>query len=306
MNVEKKRVVLAGGGGFIGQALAKELLARNYEVVVLTRAPRERSDGVREIEWDAEHIGEWIKCLDDAEAVVNLTGKNINCPHTPENLRALMASRVNSVKAIAAAFLHVTTPPRVWLQAGAIGFYGDRGNTVCDETAPHGMDNLSEICRQWEDAFRVAKPAKTRQVLLRIGFVLGRDGGALPILSRLTKWFLGGAAGNGRQYISWIHIRDLTRMFVEAIEREDWSGTFNAVAPGPETNREFMRQLRRALHRPWSPPVPSFAVKLGARLMGSEPSLALAGCRVVPRKFLQAGFKFKFADLRPALENFCQ
>jgi uncharacterized protein (TIGR01777 family) len=301
--VKKKRIVIAGGSGFIGSALAKELLARNFEVVVLTRSPRARTDGVIETEWNGEHLGEWIKFLDGAETVVNLAGKNINCPHTPENLRELTASRMNSVRAIALALEHVQNPPRVWVQAGAIGFYGDRGNVLCDETTSSGADNFAEICRQWEDAFRSMNPPKTRKVLLRTGFVLGRDGGALPVLSKLTKWFLGGTVGSGKQYVSWIHIKDLTQMFVEAIEQDNLKGTFNAVAPNPVTNKEFMRELRRALHRPWSPPAPEWAVKLGSRWMKSEPSLALSGCRVAPKRFLEAGFKFQFSNLRDALEN---
>lgn len=301
--MSRKRIILAGGSGFIGHALVGELLARNYEVIVLARAPRERFDGIREVEWSGAHVGEWIKFLDGAEAVVNLAGRNINCPHTPENLCEITESRVNSVRAIVAAFDHVKNPPRVWIQAGAIGFYGDQKERVCDENSPPGNDVLAEVCRQWEAAFNSAGTPKTRRALLRIGFVLGREGGALPVLSRLTRWFLGGTVGGGKQFISWIHLADLTQMFMSAIENENLSGTFNATAPGPVTNAEFMRELRRALHRPWSPPVPGFAVKLGSRLMQSEPSLALAGCRVVPGRFLEAGFQFQFPDLPGALKN---
>jgi uncharacterized protein (TIGR01777 family) len=144
---------------------------------------------------------------------------------------------------------------------------------------------------------------ETRRVLLRIGFVLGRDGGALPVLAGLVKWFLGGTAGNGKQFISWIHAGDLSRMFIGAIERDELNGTFNAVGPNPVTNREFMRELRRALRRPWCPPAPEWSVKLGSRLMGTEPSLALVGCRVAPKRFLEAGFRFQFPELPGALKN---
>jgi uncharacterized protein (TIGR01777 family) len=301
--MNQKRIVIAGGSGFIGGALAKGLLARNYEIVVLTRSPRARSDGVSELEWNGDHIGEWIKSLDGAEAIVNLAGRNINCPHTPENVREIMDSRVNAVRALAVALHHISTPPRVWVQASAVGFYGDQKDKICDENSAAGNDTLAEICRQWENTYNREDISKTRKVLLRIGFVLGRDGGALPVLEKLTKWFMGGTAGNGKQFISWIHIIDLTRMFVEAIEREDLSGTFNAVAPNPVTNSEFMRELRRALHRPWSPPAPEFAVKFGARLMKSEPSLALAGCRVTPKRLLENHFQFQFSELRVALQN---
>ena len=300
-----KRIVLAGGSGFIGQSLAKALLARGYEVVVLTRSPG-KNTGFREIEWDGAHLGEWIHFLNGAEAVVNLTGRNVNCPHTPENLKEILESRVNSVRIIALAFAHVKTPPRVWVQAGAVGFYGDTKDNLCDENSPAGKDALAGVCKLWEDAFNSAETPKTRKVLLRIGFVLGKNGGALPILSKLTKWFLGGRAGNGRQFISWIHLADLTKMFVEAIERENLSGTFNAVGLNPEMNRFFMRELRRALHRPWSPPVPELAVRLGARWMESEPSLALSSQCCAPIRFLEAGFEYQFSKLRPALENLCR
>ena len=299
----KKRVVLAGGRGFLGQSLARELLARNYEVVVLTRSPGERGDGVIEAEWSGAHIGEWIKFLKDADGVVNLAGHTINCPHTPENILEITASRVNSVRAIAGACDHIAPPPRVWVQAGAIGFYGNRGDSLCDEGAPHGEDKLAGICLQWENAFNSVVVPGTRRVLLRIGFVLGRNGGALPLLARLTRWFMGGAIGSGKQYMSWIHHADLNRMFVEAIERTDLSGAFNATAPNPVTNEEFMGQLRRALHRPWSPPAPVWAVRLGSWLMRAEPSLALSGCRCAPKRFLQAGFRFQFPELGAALRN---
>ncbi|HEY2330138.1 MAG TPA: TIGR01777 family oxidoreductase [Verrucomicrobiae bacterium] len=300
-----KRIVIAGGSGFIGRALAAAFSARGFAVTVLTRSPRERGDGVREVAWNGEHLGEWIQSLDGAQAVINLTGKNINCPHTPENMDALIASRVNSVRIIATAFEHVKIPPRVWVQASATGFYGDTGDQICNEAASAGDNHLAEICRHWEGAFHVAKVPATRKVVLRIGFVLGRDGGALPVLGRLTRYFLGGAAGGGKQFVSWIHLTDLVRMFVTAAECERFGGTFNAVAPDALTNAEFMRALRRALHRPWSPPVPEFMIRIGCELTGSEPALALTSSRCVPERFLGGEFKFQFPKLAAALKDLC-
>ena len=304
--MNKKRIIIAGGSGFIGSALAREFCKRGYAVVVLTRSPRERTDGTKEIAWDAENVGAWAQQLDGADALINLTGKNINCPHTAENLRGITSSRVNSVNVLAAASAKIKTPPRVWVQASATGFYGDTGDRLCDESAPNGHDALSKICRDWENAFTAARLPHTRKASLRIGFVLGRDGGALPVLSRLTKLFFGGAVGSGKQFISWIHLADLVQMFAAAVEDEKLSGTLNAVAPGAVTNAEFMRGLRRALHRPWSPPAPEFAVKLGARLMGSEPSLALVSQRCTPKRFSDAGFQFQFSELAPALNDLCR
>jgi hypothetical protein len=204
---------------------------------------------------------------------------------------------------LATAFGHIKQPPRVWVQAGATGFYGDAKDIVCDEDSPAGNDDLAGICVQWERAFNSALVPKTCRVLLRMGIVLGRDGGALSVLGKLTRWFLGGAAGSGRQYISWIHRADLNRMFIEVIEHVDLAGTFNVTAPNPVTNAEFMRELRRALHRPWSPPAPGWAVRFGSILMQTDPSLALAGCRCVPKRLLENGFQFQFPELRAALKD---
>jgi len=300
-----KPIVIAGGSGFIGSALAKELLATGHSVFILTRKPRQRSDGVREIFWDGEQPGEWVQSLEGAGGVINLAGRSINCRHTSENLREIIASRVNSVKAIAREISCLKTPPPVWVQASATGFYGDTGDRVCDETAPNGGDALAQLCRDWEEALASANIPGTRRVVLRIGFVLGREGGALLVLSRLTKLFLGGAAGSGRQFISWIHLADAVPMFAEAVTNEALSGTYNAVAPGPVTNVEFMRELRRTLHRPWSPPVPELAVKLGARFMGTEGSLALVSQRCSAQKILGTGFQFQFPELGPALRDLC-
>ena len=301
----KQRIILAGGSGFIGTAIAVEFVRRGWDVVVLTRSPRSRTDGTREVAWDGKSPGEWGQLLEGAEAVINLAGKNINCPHTPENLREITASRVNSVNAIALAVARVQMPPRVWVQASATGFYGDTKDQLRDESAPSGTDALAQVCREWEAAFAAADLPRTRKVTLRTGFVLGREGGALPVLIRLTKVFLGGSAGNGRQFVSWIHLTDLVQMFVAAVERRELSGTFNAVAPNPASNAELMQELRRVLHRPWSPPAPKLAVKIGAWLMRSDASLALTGQYCVPLRFTDAGFDFKFPELRPALVDLC-
>ena len=301
-----QRIILAGGSGFLGRALAQAFSRRGFAVTILTRAPHRRSDGICEVAWDGKNSGPWTACLENATAVVNLTGKNINCPHTSDNLRAITDSRVDSVNAIAAACQRLHTPPSVWVQASATGIYGDTGSTTCNETSPVGTNSLANICRQWEGSLQAAVLPFTRKVLLRIGFVLGRDGGALPVLSRLTRLFLGGAAGRGNQYISWIHLEDLVRMFVEAVADKALAGVLNAVAPAPVTNAEFMRELRQVLSRPWSPPAPILAVKLGARLMGSEPSLALVSQRSLPERFIASGFQFKFPELPAALQDLCR
>jgi uncharacterized protein (TIGR01777 family) len=298
-----KRIVIAGGSGFLGQSLSEELLAKGYEVIILTRSPGDSGSRGQQAQWDGKTLGEWQSCLEGAAAVVNLTGKSVNCRYTPENRREIIDSRVDSVKVMGEAIRQCASPPRALVQASSLAIYGDTGERWCDETSPPGTGFPAQVCLFWEGAFRESPTPKTRRVILRIGFVLGRKGGALKTLAGLTNWGLGGTAGNGRQYISWIHQRDMNRMFLAAIERDDLEGVFNATGPNPVTNAEFMRQLRRALRRPWSPPAPAWAVHIGAWLMRTEPSLALTGRRCMPRRFAESGFVFDFADLANALRD---
>jgi uncharacterized protein len=291
-----KRIILAGGSGFVGSALAPALRTQGYEVLLLGR-------GATDLQWDGKTFGAWARSIDGAEAIVNLTGKNINCRHTPENRREIIRSRVDSVRVLGEAITNCAVPPRVFVQTSGVGYYGDTGDRVADESAPLGNDFPAEVCRQWEGAFDALDLPSTRKIILRLGVVLGRDGGALPMLEKLTRWFLGGAVGNGRQFISWIHVADVVRMFVSAIEDHELTGVFNATGPAPVTNSEFMRELRRALHRPWSPPVPAPFARVGAWLMGSDGGLALLSSRCIPRRFLEHGLQFQFANLRDALAN---
>jgi uncharacterized protein (TIGR01777 family) len=291
-----KRVILAGGSGFVGRALVPALRAKGYEPLVLGR-------GATDLQWDGKRVGEWANALDGAEAVVNLTGKNINCRHTEENRREIISSRVDSVHALGEAIAHCVRPPKVFVQASGVGYYGDTGDRVADEDSPRGNDFPAEVCQLWEGAFEALNLPATRKVIMRPGAVLGHDGGALPILEKLTRWFLGGAVGSGRQFFSWIHIADIVRMFEAAIEQPELSGVFNATSPQPVPNSEFMRELRRALHRPWSPPVPAPIARIGAWLVGTDGELALTSCRCVPGRFLQHGFDFQFPNLRDALAS---
>jgi len=299
----KPRVLLAGGSGFVGQALTPALLSRNYEVVILTRQPSPRKDGATEIQWDGQNAGEWAGLLEGAEAVINLTGKSVNCRPTPENKREILESRLNSVRALGQALEHRSIPPKVFIQASGVGVYEDRGDAWSDESAPHGSDFMAQVCDQWEGAFNRIDAPNTRKVVFRLGVVLGRNGGFLKLLGALTRWFLGGQIGNGRQYISWIHIDDLIGMFLRAIDDRQTTGVFNACSPNPVTNKDFMREMRHALHRPWSPPVPTFAARIGSELMGSNADLAVASQRCTPKHFLDQGFQFVFPELRPALDN---
>jgi uncharacterized protein (TIGR01777 family) len=297
------RVVIAGGTGFLGRAVAADLITEGYQVLILTRSPRDREGAIREVKWDGRSVEDWGALVDGARAVINLTGKSVNCRYTPANRREIIESRVDSVVALGEAIRAANQKPSVWIQSGSLAIYGDAGDRVCDEAAPIARGFSAETCVAWEKAFANAEAGHTRKVLFRIGFVIGRGGGALGTLAVLARRFLGGTVGTGRQFISWLHIADMNRMFRYAIEREGVSGTFNATGPNPVTNREFMRELRKALHRPWSPPAPALMVRFGARLMATEPELALTGRRCVPARLIEMGFEFQHPNLSEALAD---
>jgi len=302
----KPRVVLAGGSGFLGQSLAKVLLGKGYKVVILSRGAHREGSGIRQLHWDGKTLGDWSQSINGAKAIVNLTGRSVNCRHTPEHRREIMESRVNSVRVLGEAVSRCTQRPEVWVQASSLAIYGNPGDRWCDEDAPQADGFSEEVCKRWEGELAKVEASGMRKVVMRIGIVLDAENGALPVLARLTRFLLGGRVGHGRQYVSWLHVTDLTRMFVDAIERSDISGVFNVTGPNPVTNAEFMRELRRALHRPWSPPVPAWATHIGAFLMRTEPSLALTGRRCRPKRFLESGFHFEFPELRGALADLCR
>lgn len=297
---QKLRIVIAGGSGFIGRALSHFLSRRNFEIVILTRGKEESDGPIRLAHWDGKTPGDWASELEGSAAVINLTGRSINCRFTEKNRREILNSRVDSVRALTAAMESSAQPP-VWLQACGTGIYGETGSECRAEDGAHGDDFLARVCEQWEGALAAAPTPQTRKVTLRLGVVLGRDDGILAPLQKLTRAFLGGHVGTGRQFISWIHLADLMEIFATAVSQENFTGAFNAVAPNPATNAEFMGELRRALHRPWSPPAPAFAVKCLAPLLGTEPALALTSTCALPQRLLAQNFQFQFPTLRPAL-----
>ena len=311
-----KKVILAGGSGFVGTLLGRRLRTEGWDVVVLTRRPpTPRTDGMVEVQWPARPIvgsnpmsyrthGMWIQAVDGAAAIVNLAGRGVNCVHTPENRRQILESRLDSVRVLGAALDQCREVPPVWVQCSALGYYGSRGLPMADEHSPVGTTFLAGVCAKWEEAFSIACPASIRPLVLRLGLVLDTGGGAFPPLARLARCFLGGATGAGSQGISWIHQADLEEIFLRAISHETMRGAYNTCAPGPVTNAEFMRTLRQVVHRPWCPPAPAAVVSAMAKfVIRTDPSLMLEGQFVGPARLLAEGFKFKYARLPAALRE---
>ncbi|MGH7977260.1 MAG: TIGR01777 family oxidoreductase [Limisphaerales bacterium] len=310
--MSKKRIVLAGGSGFLGNALSKKLLAKNYEVVLLTRSPRGRNDGAKEILWDAKSFGGWATLIDGAEAVVNLAGKSVDCRYNEKNRREIISSRVDSTHAIGEAIAKCSQPPRVWLNCSSATIYKHTFDTPMDESGETGAtqearDEFSiEVIRQWERALDEAQTPATLKVALRITLVFGKDGGVFPMLRRLARFGLGGKMGSGKQFVSWIHEEDFCRAVEWIIANENLRGAVNLAAPNPLPNRETMRLIRKACGAPFGLPATEWMLEVGAFFLRTETELILKSRRVVPGKLLASGFQFQFPDLQVALKNLCK
>ncbi|MFI9335997.1 TIGR01777 family oxidoreductase [Streptomyces althioticus] len=296
------KIVLPGGTGQVGTILDRALSAAGHEVVVLTRQPRRP----RDVAWDGATLGPWAEALDGADVVVNLAGRSVSCRYTPENLRAMMDSRVDSARVVGEAIASARRPPKVWLQMSTATIYAHRFDAANDEAtgviggAESGVPDYwaysVEIARNWERAQEEAATPGTRKVALRAAMVMSPDrGGVFDMLSRLARLGLGGPVAGGRQYVSWIHDEDFVRAVEFLIAREDVEGAVNLAAPGPLPQREFMRVLRRAWGVPVGLPASRWMAEVGAFVLRSDTELLLKSRRVVSGRLEDAGFAFAWS-----------
>jgi hypothetical protein len=300
----KGRIVIAGGTGFLGMNLARHLAGLGCEVILLSRHRPAEGTRWRHVVWDACTLGDWARHLDGASALVNLTGRTVDCIKTPDHCDEILRSRVEPTELLGRGLRQVPSPPPVWVQMSTAHRYGDPPERICDEDAAFGYGLAPFVGQAWEEAYARSVLPQMRQVILRTSFVLGRNGGALPQLARLARRGLGGKAGHGRQGISWIHEHDMNRLFARAISDSGMQGAYLATAPNPVSNAEFMRELRRALRVPFGLPAMSWKVRLGAALvLRTDPELALYGRYCVPRRLQEEGFEFSFPDLPSALRD---
>lgn len=295
-----KRVVIAGGSGSIGRHLVRALGNLGYTSVVLSRSGRSVPGSVKAVAWLGADDS-WRDELSEAAAVVNLAGESIAQRWTPLARERIRSSRVDSTQALGMALGELDSPP-YWVNASAIGFYGDAGETPCYETTPAGSGFLAETCEEWENAAKTTCPEGGKMAIARLGNVLERENGYLPQLAKLSKRGLFGRIGKGMQWISWIHIADLVEALTWMIETEA-VGTFNLVSPGAIRQRELSALLAERVGALFSPPAPEPAVRLGAGLMGIDPSLILNSANVVPGELDRAGFQFRFPDIKSALTD---
>lgn len=295
------RVFVTGATGFIGLKLVAALASRGDSVVALTRsAVKGRSKlplAASVVEGEVARPSAWMDAIEGCDAVVNLAGEPVAGRRwTPEVKRRIHDSRVLGTRSLVDAILRSRSPPLL-LNASAVGIYGARGDEEIDETAPHGSDYLASVCAAWESEAMRAE-ARTRVAILRIGPVLGEEGGALAKMVLPFKLFAGGALGSGRQWISWIHLDDLVGLVLHALSTPAVKGPLNATAPHPVTMKEFARALGRTLDRPSWARVPGFALRVA---LGEAAEVVLDGQRVLPRRALSFGYRFGYETVEVAL-----
>ncbi|GAB4034810.1 TIGR01777 family oxidoreductase [Spirosoma gilvum] len=308
--MKASKIVLAGGTGFIGKLLIDHWKGTDVDIVVLSRKQRPDQKGVRYVVWDGETPGNWVSELERADVVINLAGKSVDCRYTSRNRQLILRSRVNATKVLGEAIKQLKTPPQLWINSSSATIYRHAPDRQMDEntgeietTRPEFRFSM-EVCQAWEQAFWAADvPQIVHKVALRMAIVLGRDGGVLPVLKRLAYWGLGGTMGDGKQFISWLHERDLVRIIDFIIQNDTIAGIYNASAPHPIRNESFMRLLRQAVGIPIGLRASEWMLKIGAILLRTETELVLKSRNVVPGKLVEAGFQFEFKEAKAAIND---
>jgi uncharacterized protein (TIGR01777 family) len=308
------RIVIPGGTGQVGTVLARAFHERGDQVVVLSRSPQ--SAPWRVVHWDSETVGDWASELESADVVINLAGRSVNCRYNATNRKLIIDSRVNSARVVGEAIARASRPPRVWLQASTATIYAHSYDKANDEAtgilggsesnSPDTWNFSIEVVTSWERALNEAVTPHTRKVLLRSAIVMSPDrGGAFDMLLKLVRFGLGGRAGDGRQYVSWIHDQDFIRSLFWLIDNDDFEGPVNLAAPNPLPNEEFMQALRAAWGTRIGLPAADWMLEVGAFLLRTETELILKSRRVVPRRLLESGFTFQFPNWREAANDLC-
>ena len=297
------RVLITGGTGLIGSALIASLRDSNCEVTVLTRSPERNQalmqNGVRLVRWDGETAEGWGHLVSQVDAVVNLAGEGIaNGRWSTERKERIRQSRVRAGNALVSAIRDAESVPKTLIQSSAVGYYGPGKDEIMTEQTSRGEDFLAHVCSDWEASTAEVEAMGVRRVVIRTGVVLSGQGGALPRMTLPFRLFAGGPLGSGRQYFPWIHIADEVAAIRFLLENEKASGPYNLAAPNPPQNREFVRDLGRAMGRPSFLPTPSFALQV---LFGEMSTVLLDGQRAVPARLQEDGYTFIFPETVAAL-----
>ena len=296
------KIAIAGATGFVGSRLVEQLQAQGHQVIILTRSPQQASNRFGQAQivgYNPLKSGEWQQSISGCDAVINLAGEPIAEKRwTPAQKRSILDSRQLGTQKIVEAIDLATVKPQVLINASAIGYYGTSETSKFDETSPAGTDFLAEVCAAWETAAQSVTANGTRVVILRLGIVLGENGGALGKMLAPFSAFVGGPIGSGNQWFSWIHRDDVVKLIIAALNDTKMQGVYNATAPNPITMTEFAQTLGTVMNRPSWLPVPNFVLEA---MLGEGAIVVLQGQQVVPTRTLAQGFDFQYPTLKPAL-----
>jgi uncharacterized protein len=295
------KILITGGTGFVGTQLTPRLLQDGHEVTILTRSlkkAKETSPGVSYLEGDPTRKGPWQNETEKHDAVINLAGASIFNKWSDEYKKVIRESRINTTRNIVEGI--PPEKPFALFSASAVGYYGFCGDEELTEDSPPGNDFLAKVTTEWEEEALKAKDKGIRVVITRFGIVLGEEGGALGQMIPLFKKYIGGPIGSGKQWFSWIHIKDLSEAFLFLLKHPEISYPVNVCSPNPVRNKDLSKTLAKVLHRPSFMPAPGFMVKL---VMGEFGSIVLEGQRVIPKRLLENGFVFQYADIHKALQD---
>jgi len=309
------KIIIPGGSGQLGNVLARALHHQQHEVVVLSRDPVNAPWQM--IGWDGETLGRWAEVFEGADAIINLAGQSVNCRYTAKNRQLITDSRVKSTRVVGEAIIRAWNPPRVWLQASTATIYAHRYDASNDEATgiiggnepnvPGAWRFSTDVATAWETALKESPTPNTRRVAMRTAIVMHPGAGSpFDMLLRLVRFGLGGQAGDGRQYLSWIHEQDFVRAVEWLIAHEELEGPVNIAAPNPLPNAEFMQLLREAWGIPYGCPSTELMLEVGACLLGSETELILKSRRVIPEKLVRSGFEFAFPSWAEAAKELCR
>jgi uncharacterized protein (TIGR01777 family) len=297
------KILITGGTGFVGTQLTSRLIEDRYEVTILTRSlkgAKGSSPGISYLEGDPTKKGAWQEAIKNHDAIINLAGASIFSKWTEQHKTAIRESRVHTTRNIVEGIPSRPEKPVTLFSTSAVGYYGFCGEEELTEASPPGNDFLARIAVEWEAEALKAKDKGARVVITRFGIVLGEKGGALSQMIPLFKKYIGGPIGSGKQWFSWIHIKDLAEAFVFMMKHPEISGPVNVCSPNPVTNKDLAKALGKALHKPSFMPAPGFMIRL---VLGEFGSVILEGQRVIPKKLLENGFVFQYADIDKALQS---
>jgi hypothetical protein len=297
------KILITGGTGFVGTQLTSRLTQDGHELTILSRSAKRSGEvprGISYLQGDPTQKGAWQEAIKSHDAVINLAGASIFAKWTKEHKKAIRESRVSTTRNIVEGIPSHSQEPFRLFSTSAVGYYGFCGDEELTEDSPPGNDFLAQIAKEWEEEALKAKGKGARVIITRFGIVMGEKGGALSQMIPLFKKYIGGPIGSGKQWFSWVHIKDLSEAFAFLMKHPEISGPVNVCAPNPVRNKDLAKALGKVLHRPSFMPAPAFMVKL---VLGEFGSVILEGQRVIPKRLMDSGFAFQYPDIEKALKG---